>query len=99
MDDQERPDDSRRVRCRETVPLADSVDRRRSGRLEDVSRSLIPLLRFKPSPEQVAARRSDPVASDHAEDDDDLRVARGIAFGLATSGLFWVALGALRIRF
>ena len=90
MDNQERPDDSK--------PLAEADDRRRSGRLEDVSPSLVPLLRFKPSPEQVEAEQSGPAVSDDAEDDDDLRVARGIAFGLAVSGLFWVALGAVLIR-
>ena len=74
-------------------------DRRRRGRPTRVSESLIPLLRFRPSPEQVEAEQGGPATSEDAEEDDDLQVARGIAFGVAISGLFWLVLAALPIWF
>ena len=74
-------------------------ERRRPGRPRHVSASLIPLLRFRPSPEQMEAERRGPATSDDDEEDDDLQVARGIVFGVAISGLLWLLLAALLIWF
>ena len=75
--------------ARDPLSPAPATDRRRPGRLKDVSPHLTPLLRFRPSAEQIAAARRDPAES---EDDDDLRPARGIALGVLVSLAFWVAL-------
>jgi hypothetical protein len=97
--DQEHPPGFEPPRRADAPPLAEHVDRRRPGRPEHVSENLLPLLRFKPSPEQVEAARQPTVASQDPEDGDDLRAARGIAFGLGATALLWVVLGALLIWF
>ncbi len=87
----------KRQQCPEALALEEAADRRRTGRLEDVPPPLIPLLRFKPSPEQVEAEQGHLAPSEDAEDDDSLRLMRGIAFGLAISAFFWIAVGVFLI--
>ena len=98
----EDPVDSSSAQRREGPPLAEPVDRRRPGRPKEIRPSLIPLLRFKPSPAQVQALQGGEEARAGAawdEDDDDLRVSRGIWLGAMVSGLTWAAIGALMIWF
>ena len=98
-DDLKQSLDSDPVLLREPFVPPARPDRRRRERPAHVSKSLIPLLRFRPSPEQVETEQDGPAASEDAEEDDNLQVARGIAFGLAVSGIFWVAVWALLVRF
>ncbi len=97
IDDPERSPDLKREQRREALPLAEAADRRRPDRLKGISPQLLPLLRFKPPPEDGEAAPEHSATSEDAEDDDGLRAARGILFGLAICGLFWIALGALLI--
>jgi len=96
-EDQDQGIESARLRDGEISPPAVLADRRRPERPRRVSESLIPLLRFRPSPEQVETEQGAPAASRDAEEDDDLQAARGIAFGLAVSALLWVVLAVLLI--
>jgi hypothetical protein len=97
--DQEHPPGFEPPRRADAPPLAEHVDRRRPERPKHVSENLLPLLRFKPSPEQVEAARQPTAASEDPDDADGLRAARGIAFGLVAAGLLWGVLAALLIWF
>ena len=98
----EDPTDLPSAQQRQGPPLTEPVDRRRPGRPKDIRPSLIPLLRFKPSPAQVDAlqhREETRVDATWGEDDDDLRASRGILFGVVVSGLIWAVIVALMIWF
>jgi len=93
---------------RTAAALATAADRRRPGRPAEVDPHLVPLLRFKPSAEQIGAARAfpsppdtpaaDTPAADPVTDDaDTLRAARGIAFAVLISAMFWAMLGALAV--
>jgi len=80
------------------VSLLESLDRRRPGRPSDASSHLVPLLRFRPGQDDMEARDYDALAApDHGIDraEDDLRGARGIAFGLLLAVPLWAALVGL----
>ena len=103
---------SRLVPCRpEEAPFTQGdIERRRPGRLTDVSPWLISLLRSKhpgeqvPAPQEHAddgqpADRDDDGDRDHSDDDerddDDLGIAQGIALAVLLSIPLWVALAVL----
>lgn len=63
--------------------LVPPSDRRRPGRMNEVSPTLLPLLR-------------DPVADSEAYDrDDDLRSSEGIAVSILLSAAPWAIIGAI----
>ncbi len=88
---------------RTAAALAEAADRRRPGRPAGVDPQLVPLLRFKPSAEQVDAAQAFPsppesAAADAITDDaDGLAAARGIALAVLISAVFWAMLGALAV--
>jgi len=85
------------------------ADRRRPGRPDAVDPHLVPLLRFKPSADQIGTAQAIPslpeapgsdTAADDADDADDadgLRAARGIALAAGISAALWAMLGALAV--
>ena len=83
--------------------LAEAADRRRPGRPAAVDPQLVPLLRFKPSAEQIDAALAFPSPAETAgpdaatDDADGLGAARGIALAVLISAAFWAALGALAL--
>ena len=94
---------SRLVPCRpEEAPFTQGdIERRRPGRLTDVSPWLVSLLRSKHPGEQVPAPQEhaddgQPADRDDDErDDDDLGIAQGIALAVLLSIPLWVALAVL----
>ena len=96
-EDQEDPSDSVPPHPPDAPATQEAVDRRRQGRLKHVSPELVPLLRFKPSAEQMAAPQEHPdeaLPAQGGDDEvgDDSGIMRDIAFGLLLSIPFWVAL-------
>ncbi len=83
--------------------LAEAADRRRPGRPADVDPHLVPLLRFKPSAEQIDSALAFPSPPEAAapgavtDDADGLAAARGIALAVLISAVFWAMLGALAV--
>jgi hypothetical protein len=81
--------------------LSTLPDRRRPGRVSDVSPELIPLLRQPASLGMEAAQLGEHIplladcvlrsAGEHAGTADDLRSARGVLIGFAISLSFWLA--------
>jgi hypothetical protein len=88
---------------RATAALAEAADRRRPGRPAGVDPQLVPLLRFKPSAEQIDAALAFPSPPGNAgpgaatDDGDGLAAARGIALAVLISAALWAALGALAL--
>jgi hypothetical protein len=74
---------------REEVPVLDALplrqERRRAGRMANVSRALIPLLRDE----------GQPTCDDEVLRDHDLAPATGIAVGVVLSGLIWFTIGCI----
>lgn len=88
---------------RTAAALAEAADRRRPGRPAEVDPRLVPLLRFKPSAEQIDAAQDFPSPPEAAapgavtDDADGLAAARGIALAVLISAVFWAMLGALAV--
>ena len=94
-------------RPKEAPSTQEDIERRRPGRLKDVSPRLISLLRFKhpagqmPAPQEPAddgqpTDRDEDWDRDHSEDDerddDDLGIAQGIVLAVLLSIPLWLAL-------
>lgn len=75
-----------------TTTEAAATDRRRPGRLDQVSPSLIPILRTGDQPGELPV---DPNESIEFEEPDQIAGARGIFFGVAISAPLWVGIAYL----
>lgn len=68
--------------------VADAADRRRPGRVENVSPALIPIL-----------RTPDPAVDIEFDEVDQAAAVRGLAFGVLLSAPIWVAIAYLGMLF
>ena len=79
-------------------PPSGHIERRRPGRTNDANPELLPLLRLQLSPRQAGIAGSEDWPTeeeDTADDDDQLRAARGILLGVLIAAIFWVSVGAI----
>ena len=71
-----------------TVTAVEVTDRRRPGRVENVSPALIPIL-----------RSADPESAIEFDEVDQAAAVRGLAFGVLLSAPIWVAIAYLGMWF
>lgn len=71
-----------------TQPTVDITDRRRPGRLENVSPVLIPIL-----------RNAEPTTEIEFDEVDQAAAIRGLAFGVLLSAPIWVAIAYIGMWF
>lgn len=79
-------------------PARGLVERRRPGRLGEVSTELLPLLRYQATPEGLEVAEPWPTrtsAPEVGQGKDPLRAVRGIAVGLVLTAPIWVGLSGL----
>lgn len=91
-------------RQRESLDREVKADRRRPGRVEYSNAALIRMMRgtygatihelHRIEDDKAGAPDAERASKSRAPDRDDLRVARGVVFGVAISAAFWLVIGS-----